>query len=248
MKREFCILALSLYMVTGCKTISETKATVGPTEAVQVTSSHHELRIHKYPDNYTCFKLETSTGVIIITDPYAMDEGVQADIVTISHDHADHADFSRITGKYDLIDKAGSFNEKGIQITGVTGYHNKGDTGTKNIIYIFDIDGIRLAQFASQGEVPTEEMFTRIGNVDILIIQIYGTKNGKLSAQEAGSIAQRLQAKIVIPAHTDTSQTDVLASFLGVPSEKIATGELIVTKADLEQMTPKVLTLDVQPK
>jgi hypothetical protein len=116
-----------------------------------------------------------------------------------------------------------------------------------NIIYVFDLDGLRLAQFASQGEVPTDAMFAAIGNVDILIIQIYGSEKKKLDVGEASLIAQRLQARIVIPAHTDMSQNDTLASLvMGGKSEKITTGKLLVTQASLAaQITPRVVVLDV---
>jgi L-ascorbate metabolism protein UlaG (beta-lactamase superfamily) len=226
-------------------TITPTAIPATPISAVQATPDDNALQINKYPGNNTCFKLVTSHGVIIITDPYGMNEDVQPDIVTISHDHGDHRDFSHIAGEYQVINTAGIFDEKGIEIIGVAGHHNRDDKTMTNIIYVFDLDGLRLAQFASQGEMPTEDMFNQIGEVDILIIQIYGTANWKLSTEEASLIAKRLQAKIVIPAHTDTSQNEPLAALLGVKAEEIVTGKLIVTKAGLaEQQTPRVVVLD----
>jgi L-ascorbate metabolism protein UlaG (beta-lactamase superfamily) len=226
-------------------TIISTAIPATPTTVVQATPIDDELHIYKYPGNNTCFKFVTSHGVSMITDPYGMNEDVQPDIVTVSHDHGDHRDFSHIAGEYQLINTEGTFDEKGIQITGVAGHHNRDDKTTTNIIYVFDLDGFRLAQFASQGEMPTEDMFNQIGEVDILIIQIYGTANWKLSAEDASIIAKRLQAKIVIPAHTDTSQNEPLAALLGVKAEEIVTGKLIVTKAGLaEQQTPRVVVLD----
>ena len=69
----------------------------------------------------------------------------------------------------------------------------------------------------------------------------------KLDVGEAVRIAQRLQAKIVIPAHTGTSRNDPLASMItGEESEKISTGKLWVTRAGLaSQITPRVVVLDV---
>jgi L-ascorbate metabolism protein UlaG (beta-lactamase superfamily) len=203
--------------------------------------------ITKYPGNFTCFKIETAEGLTIITDPYGMDETVHADIVAVSHSHWDHTDFSRIEGPSLLIiNTTETYTIQGVKITGVRGHHNKGEP-LVNVIYVFDLDGIRLAQFASQGEVPTDTMFATIGKVDILIIQIYGKEKGKLTVGEASQIAQRLQAKIVIPAHTDTSQNDTLAALLmGGESEKITTGKLLVSRANLAAQTaPRVVVLDV---
>lgn len=220
-----------------------------PPVVARPTSSHNGLWIKKYPGNYTCFQFQTHQGITVLVDPYAMDEDVQADIVTVSHYHSDHATFSRVKGDHHLIDAEGTYDFSGIKVTGVGGHHDRGDIIPTNIIYVFDLEGIRLAQFASQGELPTEAMFSRIGPVDILIIQIYGVANGKLSVEEAAQIAQRLQAKIIIPAHTDTSRTPELATLLGAQSEQIATGELTVTPEELaRQKTPKVLVLDTIEK
>ncbi len=242
-------------MLTGC---SGERVRTGPGEpvtpsalppaapATQAAQNQKGVLITKYPGNYTCFKFETAEGVIILTDPYNMNETVRADIVTTSHKDFDHADFSRIEGTYQLDDTTGTHTFRGITITGVAGHHNRYDTTTSNIIYVFEMDGLRLAQFASQGERPTEAMYAAIGNVDILIIQIYGAEQKKLDAQEAAQIAQRLQARIVIPAHTDTSQNDRLAAWLTTEkSQKITSGQLFVTQASLAgQDKPRVIVLD----
>jgi hypothetical protein len=204
------------------------------------------LWIKKYPGNYTCFKLETSQWKVIITDPYKMNENVHADVVTVSHNHFDHNDFSHITGGHQLIDTAGSFNVQGIEIKGIAGHHNKGDNLTTNIIYVFNVDGLRCAQFASQGDLLTEEMYNEIGVIDILIIQICEKGKKKLIAETAAAIAQRLQAKIIIPAHGDVSQTDAFAAFLGADVEQNSTGKILVEKKSLAALqTPRVIVLDL---
>jgi hypothetical protein len=253
MKHPSLVVATTflLALVDGCGPVASPQATatsVPTATAAPVTPTPappEGLRIHKYPGNYTCFRLTTSAGITIITDPYNMDEDVQADIVTLSHEHADHADLSRITGEYALVNTVGGFSESGIDITGIGGHHNKGDGSTTNIIYVFDVDGVRLAQFASQGDMPTEDMFAQIGTVDVLIIQVYAG-GGKLLPSEARDIVQRLQAKIVIPAHGDPNLTDDLAALLGGESEYVPAGELVVTRGDLSGLqTPRVVTLDV---
>jgi len=184
-------------------------------------------------------------GVTIITDPYKITEDTSADIVTISHYHSDHADFSHLTGAYRLIDTAGAFSEKGVKIIGVAGHHNKGDVDTTNIIYVFDFNGIRLAQFASQGDMPTAEMFAQIGTVDVLIIQFFSRNVGeKLAPFEANSIAQRLHARIIIPAHGDLGSMDRLEALWG-KLEHVSSGELVVKQSELADLsTPRVILLD----
>src|SRR5438876_11664283 len=53
----------------------------------------------------SCFLLETAGGTRIVMDPipkgigYELPQGLKADIVTISHEHADHNNLGFITGK-----------------------------------------------------------------------------------------------------------------------------------------------------
>ena len=206
----------------------------------------HQLRITKYPGDNSAFKIETPTGLVIITDPCDMTEEVEPDIVFVSHSHDDHADFSHLKGPYQIIDKAGNFNVKGVAITGIDGHHNRGDQTVTNHIFVFELEGLRIAQFGSQGDLPTEEMFRQIGSVDILFIQIYGALYLKLSPTQAYDIVQRLQAKLVIPQHGDPKNTDYLIQWIKGPSEKIASGQIIVSKEELDKLPKtKVVSLDV---
>jgi L-ascorbate metabolism protein UlaG (beta-lactamase superfamily) len=205
-----------------------------------------QIRITKYPGDNSAFKIETSTGLVIVTDPCDMNEEVRPDIVFVSHSHDDHADFSHLKGSYQIIDKAGNFNVKGVAITGIDGHHNRGDETATNHIFVFELEGLRIAQFGSQGDFPAEEMFRQIGSVDILFIQIYGALYLKLSPTQAYDIVQRLQAKLVIPQHGDPKNTDSLIQWIKGPSEKIASGQMIVSKEELDKLTKtKVVSLDV---
>jgi hypothetical protein len=203
------------------------------------------LWIKKYPGNFTCFKIETADGVKIITDPFYMDETVQADMVTISHKHYDHGDLSRISGTYKIINQVGTFVEKGVEVIGVEGYHNQDNLGQNNI-YVFNSNGLRLAQFASQGCVPSEEKLNKIGKADILIIQIgEGYIPNKLSFSETADIIRRLQAKIIIPAHGNREGAAILSKLTEIKHLDLPKGELYVTKTDLSQLpAPVILVLD----
>lgn len=239
---------LAVGFLAGCTTTVLPAAVPSDTPAAEAPSETPlpvRVTIKKYPGNFTCFKIVTSRNVIIVTDPFGMNEDVPADIVTISHDHGDHNDLRHIQPAVDPIQEPGEYSMNGIHIIGAAGHHNKGDTTTTNVIFVFDMDGIRLAQFASQADVPSAEMFAAIGKVDILIIQMIGNGYEKLSAGEAGEIVHRLEVKIIIPAHGDPTQTEVLAALLNASNERIASGSMTVAAADLAtQKTPRVVTLD----
>lgn len=210
--------------------------------------------IKKYPDNYTCFLIESPTGVRIITDPYQMNEDVRADIVTESHQHYDHNDVSRIIKPYQLITTIGESNIKGIKITGIAGKHNKneekylGNVGVTNIIFVFEIAGIKIAQFASQGVMQDTAALMKIGQPDILIIQIGDSENQKLTIGDVLTIIQKLKAKIIIPAHCFYPQEDsqILAKLLtNSVVTYVTNGQLMITKEDLQGInSPKIMVLD----
>jgi L-ascorbate metabolism protein UlaG (beta-lactamase superfamily) len=144
--------------------------------------------------------IESPGGTRIITDPFNIDQPVWTDAVTVSHDHRDHDVTDNITGNFARIDTCGEFHVNGIAVRGFPGHHDRGDGRLSNIMYVFDIGDIRIAQFASQGEPPPTGQLNEIGKTDILIVQP-GTGGVKMSYGEIRAIADRLGAKIVIPAH-----------------------------------------------
>lgn len=203
-----------------------------------------DLRLTKYLGDSTAFKIETARGAVIIVDPYLIPEDVAADIVTESHQHSDHADIRHITGNYALFNTPGQFDAAGVSIRGVPGHHNVGDTGVTNIIYVFDFDGLRLAQFASQGDVPTAEMFAQIGQVDIAILQVFTGAPDKLDPDEACAIIRQVGARIVILAHGDNSLTGKIAAMLPGGEGRMQHGPLAVDKAALaNQAGPLILEM-----
>lgn len=210
-------------------------------------NNREAIKLKKYPGGFTSFLLETPSGVKIITDPYNIDENTHADIVTESHSHGDHTDVSNIIKPYKLINTCGEFNVSGVRIMGIAGHHDKGDYGLTNIIYVFNIDGIIIAQFASQGQVPTPDDLRKIGKVDLLIIQMYASYN-KLTVEECVTIARNLEAKIVIPAHGLDSPS-VLNKFSQLLSNRdfisVKSGQMTIRKSDLDKMKiPQVMVLD----
>lgn len=166
-----------------------------------------KLIIQKYPGNYSCFLIQFPSGVVVVTDPYNIYEEIRADIVTESHDHLDHTDVSKIVKPYQLINTCRRFEAKGVKITGFPGRHNKGDQEISNIIYVIEADGFRIVHFGSQGELPNPAVLMEIGKVDVLIIQSFSYFPTKLNPAEVKRVADKLEPKIVIPAHGDDSYT-----------------------------------------
>ncbi|MCD6358885.1 MAG: MBL fold metallo-hydrolase, partial [Dehalococcoidia bacterium] len=96
---------------------------------------------------HASFLITSDDGTKIITDPYVVGDGISygeirelADIVTISHQHADHSNAAAVRGNPQVITKPEKKKVKGINIKGVASYHDKssGKERGDNIIFCFN--------------------------------------------------------------------------------------------------------------
>ena len=77
---------------------------------------------------HASFKIKGKTASIV-TDPYGEKTGlkfpkVEADIITISHDHYDHNAVELIEGKPFVINGPGEYEVKGTNVVGIPSYHD----------------------------------------------------------------------------------------------------------------------------
>lgn len=204
---------------------------------------------------HSCFKLTSEKGTVIVTDPFDESVGypmpnVKADIVTSSHSHFDHNYFKAVKGKFDIVDTVGEHNIKGINIKGVNTFHDDehGAKRGKNIVFVFDIDGIRVCHMGDLGHVLTEKQVEEIGPVDVLLIPVGGYYT--IDAKQAVEVMNQLKPKITIPMHYKTEfinfPIDTVDNFLDMTKgKKILSTEVDITKKDLEG-EPKVIALNYQ--
>lgn len=158
---------------------------------------------------HSCFKISSEKGIRIVTDPFDGNVGynlpsVETDIVTISHNHYDHNFIDCLNGDFEVVSKVGNFYIKDISITGVHTYHDEveGDKRGSNIVYIFDIDGLRVCHMGDIGHVLTEEQVEMIAHVDVLLIPVGGVYT--VDYNDAKTIVEQLNPSIVIPMHYKT--------------------------------------------
>ncbi len=239
------MLAL-LLLCPACSGNEGAENEAATTAAAQKTEFTEGVWIKKYPDNYACFKLESPEGFQIVCDPFNINELLQPDVVTESHQHMDHSDESIINPPYERITEAGEYKIDDIVIRGYAGKHNKGDLIGSNIIFVFEMNDITIAHFASQGEVPDNEVLEQIGTVDVLLIQIFDDPDyNKLLIDDADIIIDKLGPRIIIPEHGDTDMADLLAEHLDVEEEAETSGSIIVTREMLDEMEDiRIVNLD----
>lgn len=204
---------------------------------------------------HACFKISSERGTIIVTDPFDESVGypmpdVRADIVTSSHSHFDHNYFKAIKGNFDIVDTVGEHDIKGIKIKGVSTFHDE-EQGTKrgkNIVFVFDIDGIKVCHMGDLGHILTEKQIEEIGSVDVLLIPVGGYYT--IDAKQAVEVMNQLKPKITIPMHYKTElinfPIDTVDNFLSMTGgKKISSSQMDVKKEDLEG-EPKVIALNYQ--
>lgn len=169
---------------------------------------------------HSAFLLTASDGTRIVTDPYKPGGGIAfgpitepADFVTVSHDHFDHNDVAGVPGKPKAIRTSGSHMAGEVSVTGFDSFHDdkRGAQRGKNIIFVFEDAGLRVAHLGDLGHVPTEQA-KAIGRVDVALIPVGGFYT--IDPATAHRTAELLGARVVIPMHYKTGKLGL--SIVGV--------------------------------
>jgi len=160
---------------------------------------------------HSCFYLTSKSGTRILTDPFAPSVGykvpdVEADIVTVSHNHYDHNNVKAVKGDLVVYNKEGLYESKDIRIKGISTYHDefKGKKRGSNIVFSIKIDGINVCHLGDLGHIPDDLQITEIGEVDILLIPVGGTFT--VDSAQAKRVVELLKPKVIIPMHYKTPE------------------------------------------
>lgn len=152
------------------------------------------------------FHIVTDDGVSIRTDPYDSSLGFElsplpADIVTVSHDHYDHAAVDTVPGDPLVIRGPGERQAKGITFRGIESFHDdrRGlDRGT-NTIFVFAVDGVVVCHLGDLGHVLTADQIRAIGPTDVLCVPVGGTYT--LDASGATAVMHQIKPRVTVPMH-----------------------------------------------
>ena len=192
---------------------------------------------------HSAFLITSNQGVKIITDPYEPNAfGGQltygkikdpADIVLVSHDHADHNHTKDLPGSPQIIKGAGLKTSKGISFKGVATFHDpsKGSERGENTAFSMEVDGIRVCHLGDLGHVLSQKEITEIGPVDILITPVGGFYT--IDSKEATQVATLLKPKVVIPMHFKTEK----CGFPIAPVEDFLKGKPKVKRSGVSEVT-----------
>lgn len=161
---------------------------------------------------HSCFKLQDKVGtdgVTLITDPYDKETGLkmpslEADIVTVSHNHHDHNNVAALRGNPFVIDCAGEYDFKGVLVEGIDSYHDEDEGKTRggNIIYRIEVEDISIVHLGDLGHVLDNSQLEKLVGTDILIIPVGGKYT--LDAKKSVEVISQIEPRIVIPMHYQT--------------------------------------------
>jgi len=195
---------------------------------------------------HSCFKLQDKAGtdgVTVITDPFDSETGLKppslnADIVTVSHDHHDHNNVKAIRGNPKVISGAGEYDIKGVLVQGVRSCHDgkNGAERGENVMYRIEIDGVSVTHLGDLGTALDAKQLEKLAGTDILLIPVGGKYT--IGAKEAVEIVSQIEPRLVIPMHyktpgltVDLEGVDKFVKELGVkPREE---EKLKIAKKDL---------------
>ena len=207
-----------------------------------------------------CFRLR-GRGAAVVTDPYPPVIGLKlqrmdADLVTVSHDHDDH-NYTQVVrdGAYE-IHGPGEYEVAGVSVVGLATYHDaeKGAKQGRNTVYLIEIDDVRVCHLGDLGHKLGDAEAEAVASPDVLLIPVGGrtTMNG----EQAAEVVRQLEPRYVIPMHyaipglkIELDPVDRFLKEMGTTASE-SQPKLAVQKSSVAEYETKVVLLEpkTEPK
>ncbi len=210
---------------------------------------------------HSSFKVKTKTATVVMDpfDPKMVGlkyPPVEADMLTVSHDHQDHNSTDKIGGTKKIIKGPGEYEISGVTVMGYKTYHDnkKGEERGKNTIYVIEAEGLRILHLGDLGHILDDKLLEEVGDIDIMMIPVGGFYT--IGPKEAVDIITKIEPFFVIPMHFKqegmnpefTEKLLPVADFLkesGLTTENMQ--KFAIKKEDiLEEQTTKVVVLEAK--
>ena len=157
---------------------------------------------------HSCFRIR-GRDVTVVTDPYDRGLGyptlkMNADIVTVSHDHPNHANAAAIqpaAGRLRTLTGPGEYEVAGALIEGVQTYRDKqkGKEHGKNTAFLVHVDEVTVCHLGDLGHTLDATQIEALKDADVVLIPVGGRCT--IDAAEAVEVVSQLEPKVVIPMH-----------------------------------------------
>ncbi|HEX7567265.1 MAG TPA: MBL fold metallo-hydrolase [Anaerolineaceae bacterium] len=163
---------------------------------------------------HSCFRLAERSMASVVTDPFdAKATGyealkLKADIVTVSYDTPEYNYLDAVKGGPHAITGPGEYEIGGVFITGIqTNGTKHSEDELRNILYVFDYNGLTVAHLGVLNRVPTQAEVEALGPVHVALVPV--GDNMTLNAAKAAEVISLLEPKIVIPMQYATEASIV---------------------------------------
>jgi L-ascorbate metabolism protein UlaG (beta-lactamase superfamily) len=143
---------------------------------------------------------------------YPSIEGVDAQVLLVTHEHGDHNGVEVIGGTPAILrSTAGRLDSPIGEVVAIASEHDQA-AGTErgpNTIFRFELDGVAVCHFGDFGQSALrDEQAEAIGSVDLLLLPVGGGLT--IGAEGAAAIVERLRPRWVVPMHYRTPRIGFL--------------------------------------
>jgi L-ascorbate metabolism protein UlaG (beta-lactamase superfamily) len=172
------------------------------------------------------FSLRSSQGNVFI-DPFGDVSSLKArgiafdyppivaediDLVLVTHEHRDHNGVEAVAGEPAVLrSTAGRLESPLGEVLAINSEHDEA-AGTErgpNTIFVFELDGLRLAHFGDFGQTALRpEQREAVGQVDLVFLSVGAGPT--IGAQQAVAIVKELTPRWVVPMHYRTPRIGFL--------------------------------------
>jgi L-ascorbate metabolism protein UlaG (beta-lactamase superfamily) len=172
-------------------------------------------------------------------------EGVEADVLLLTHDHADHNAADVVGGDPTVIRAAGTHDSPIGPVVGIASEHDEfaGTQRGSNVIFRFELDGLRIAHLGDFGQPGLRpEQRAALGNVDVLFVPVGGGPT--IPAADAARLVREVAPGLAVAMHFKTEligfldPPDAFLDAFGEEVERLPGNELVAE--DLLRRAPLV--------
>lgn len=163
---------------------------------------------------------------------YPAVDGVEADVLLITHDHLDHNAVETIHGDPLVLATAGTYESPLGEVIGIASEHDAvaGTERGPNTIFRFVLDGTTVAHFGDFGQPSLRStQWEALGDVDVLLLPVGGGPT--IAPDAAAELVRELQPRLVVPMHYRTpaigflDPPDAFLEALGARVERLESNE-----------------------